>query len=61
MAENAGPSTEEVAEDEEENFNYYDCKYLFFRFGLHQSANLIGWRWKTRRKKKKKIERKYRK
>lgn len=32
MAENAGPSTEEVAEDEEENFNYYECKYLFFLF-----------------------------
>lgn len=30
MAENAGPSTEEVAEDEEDNYNYYECKYSFF-------------------------------
>lgn len=31
----------------------------FSFFDLHQSANLIRWRWKTRRKKKK-IGRKYR-
>lgn len=40
MTENGGPSTEEIVEDENEKYNYYECKYCLIR--SHSSANQCG-------------------
>lgn len=37
MAENGGPSTDEIVDDEDDKYNYYECKYHLFT--SHPSAN----------------------
>lgn len=51
MAENGGPSTEEIVEDEDEKYNYYECKYIIKSVHIHLPINVMQvHHWKMAKK-----------